>query len=56
MAHKVRSVTFAPDSGSQYAGQTLWLAARLTATGRASMWCRHYHQSESQAHECGAAL
>lgn len=52
----VKPITFAANSPSEYAGQTRWLAAKLTATGRASTWCRHYHETEPQAHECGSSL
>lgn len=55
-AFKVKPITFAANAPSEYAGQTRWLAAKLTATGRASTWCRHYHETDSQAHECGSML
>lgn len=51
--YRVKPVRFQPNDPTQYAGQTRWLAAKLTATGRASVWCRHYHESEQLAHKCG---
>ena len=54
--YKVKSITFEGDAPTDYACQTRWLAAKTTSTGRASTWCRHYHETESQARTCGAQL
>lgn len=54
--HKVKSITFGDGAPTEYAGQTRWIAAKKTATGRASAWCRHYHETEAQAHKCGKKL
>lgn len=53
--HKVKAIQFKRDD-EMYAGQTRWLAAKVTATGRASHWCRHYHTTEAAAKECGRLL
>lgn len=53
---RVRPVTFKADAPSQYAGQTRWLAATVAASGRASVWCRHYHETEEQAVVCAGVV
>ena len=51
-----KAVTFAKSADSEYAGQTRYLGAKLTDTGRASVWCRHYHRTEGQATACARKL
>ena len=55
-AYKIKAITFEEGAPTEYAGQTRWIAAKTTATGRASTWCRHYHDTELQARTCGDQL
>lgn len=54
--YTTKAIRFAATAESEYAGQTRYLGTKLSDSGRASGWCRHYHHTEAQAAVCARNL